>query len=441
MIRSLARYASPRKAYSALLAGELKADAGQAQTVQRLQALYEDYTSGKQARGLYLHGSVGAGKTMLMDLFYDSIAGREVKRVHFHEFMYDIHRKMHSLKGQGQQPIRGIADGLADTKVLCFDEFAVTSIQDAVLLAPLFQELFDRGMLLVATSNREPEALYENGLNRHIYLPQFIKTMRDNCEIFKIDTMDYRRMQAQSEQKVLFWGADANERLEEWWAAQGDSLGSSLSVGGYGRQIPVTDHQPGMCKFDFHDLFTQPTSAEDYHGILSDFHTVVITGIPKFSKFDHNAARRFTNFVDVVYEKNVRLVGAFDVNPESIFDARGTQSLAEEAPGAGELRQEVVAKEMHVFMPQMDLTQPDMEIWHDGLPKVSRSWDNRRRASQFMWEAADPTAEEHTFKGVKISAIASLAESGFAMARAQSRLCEMQTQNYLSRHAQRFLAI
>ncbi|CAD7924541.1 unnamed protein product [Amoebophrya sp. A25] len=629
--------------------------------------------------GLYLHGSAGSGKTMCMDIFFRSLktAGIKAKREHFHEFLYTVHRTLHKLKQADKQlssneAMNQFARMLkAEADVLCFDELAITTIQDCTILAPLFAKLFREGVVLVTTSNRAPESLYEDGLNRHLYIPAFLKVLNEHMDIATVQSTDYRRDQyenAAQRTKIFFHCSEKGKMVAFLRSifsmgeaatggtastdegaienasglsprspsstsaagspaaakplSRGSSVGGSrgfVSVAreikpkaadsivsdttalinenaagketsnegedrqgsvvnetatsssqndhdfppmtmasrpggrhvfdsvlldlfphghfvevGYNRNYPCRHCRPDgtAALFSFAELFKGPPflGADDYNALCTQFPTIVLDGLPRLEVSDHNEAKRLTNFLDCAYEHHVRLIcvnmeaetveGIFaELLPLETLDVAevirenkegsvgsGDQDATAASSGvlsavravsdavgknqqscyflsadhnnwsveskivttstststASSIADSLTTKSSHSFSgasktaapdsgdseqqffsapplsqrqtrEQLE-TEKDVEIWRQdkhGLPQVSRQWDDRRRVSQAEWEASDPTAEQHTVKGVFVAAIASLHETGFAVRRAVSRLQEMQTRTYL----------
>mmetsp|Transcript_121772 Transcript_121772/g.279040 ORF Transcript_121772/g.279040 Transcript_121772/m.279040 type:complete len:426 (-) Transcript_121772:287-1564(-) len=417
---------------------------------------------------------------MMMDLFYMCAAKHVTRcsRFHFHEFMYMVHKMMHEAKSQpGRRPVDVVCERIAQEvgTLLCFDEFAITTIQDCCLLAPLFDTLWQNGVTTISTSNRAPENLYQDGLNRHLYLPAFLEVLDANCKVVHLPVAtDYRAEHVArsglAADPVFSEGGDS-EFASQWWqrVTGGSPIRREVFVGGYGRELEVTAAN-GVARTSFAEMCAQPRSVDDYLALCKQYHTLIVDDIPVLQVDDHNEARRFTNLVDAAYESHTRLIASFqgtvsqvlesisplrDVGLESVGNSAGcgdgdtspsssgVLAAVQRMKEAVEKGPEVLRKEAvsHVYSPhhQEQVQGKDMEIWHqDGdlrTPQVSRSWDDRRRASQFSWEASDPTAEQQSVKGVFAAAIASLRETGFASERTRSRMMEMQSNAYLEEWA------
>ncbi len=305
-------------------------DAAQETAIQHLQALYEALVAAEQARdragnrlmrrlrrgreepvtGLYFWGGVGRGKTYLMDLFYDALPFERKLRVHFHRFMQRVHRELAGLEGHSN-PLDTIAAGFAEEcRVICFDEFFVSEIGDAMILANLLNGLFRRGVTLVCTSNIEPDGLYWNGLQRARFLPA-IDLLNRYTRVLNIDGgVDYRLRTL--EQAQLFHsplGQEAENSLlksYEELALTGGDQGKDLEVNG--RLIRARRHADDVVWFDFSELCDGPRSQNDYIELAREFHAVILSGVPVMGADSDDRARRFINLVDEFYDRCVKLI-------------------------------------------------------------------------------------------------------------------------------------
>ncbi|KAI8988230.1 ATPase [Mycotypha africana] len=288
-------------------------------------------------KSLYVYGDVGTGKTMVMDLFFDTLPIARKRRVHFHAFMLDVHRRIHQIKTQYPglaNPIAPIAEDLVrDAYVLCFDEFQVTDIADAMILRNLFVELFHRGVVLVTTSNRHPTELYKNGIQRASFLP-CIDLLMNRCDVLCLDSgTDYRKMQ-RAQSHVYFY--PLNGETEK----QVDNITNILTHGKkmepkhlhfLSRTLTIPQQVDGVAKMRFADVCAQPLSAADYLEIVKNFHTVILTDIPRMTMKHRAEARRFITFIDAMYESHVTLVASGDSNIMEIFNAEeGKEHLENE---------------------------------------------------------------------------------------------------------------
>jgi cell division protein ZapE len=305
-------------------------DPAQEAAVEALQRVYEDLCSaprigairrllsgvqGRSAarqgvRGLYMWGGVGRGKTHLMDLFFESLPFQEKLRVHFHRFMQRVHRELRELSGQ-KNPLRLVGARIAaEARVLCFDEFFVSDITDAMLLAGLFEELFSRGVSLVATSNVEPDALYKDGLQRQRFLPA-IEMIKQHTRVINVDGgVDHRlRLLEQAE----LYHTPLDEAADESLMRSFNSLAPEPGVQGYvldieGREVKARYCADDVVWFEFAELCDGPRSQNDYIELAREFHAVLISNVPAFGPDHDDQARRFINLVDEFYDRNVKLV-------------------------------------------------------------------------------------------------------------------------------------
>lgn len=273
-------------------------------------------------RGIYLWGSVGRGKSLLMDAFYECVPYQRKRRVHFHHFMAEIHRQLQSLPHE-TDPLLLVADRIARlTRLLCFDEFHVSDIADAMILGRLLQALFARGVVLVTTSNYPPSGLYPNGLQRERFLPA-IALLEQHLDSIAVDGgTDYRLRELSQTGLFRVPASPDNEAamratFDSMCKQKAEEAASPLQV--LGREIPVKRRAPGMVWFDFADLCDGPRSQNDYLEIARDYHTVFLSGIPALADKDASAARRFTWLIDVFYDHRVKLVASSAVPPEQIY--------------------------------------------------------------------------------------------------------------------------
>ncbi len=273
-------------------------------------------------RGLYMWGGVGRGKTYLMDTFFDCLPAEGKLRVHFHRFMQRVHAELKQLAGE-KNPLQRVADRLAaEAKVVCFDEFFVTDIADAMILGGLMEALFARGVTLVATSNIEPARLYENGLQRQRFLPA-IALIEQHTLVLNVDAgVDYRlRTLERAELYHHPLDAEADVSLRESFerlAPHAATEGESLQING--RAIRTRSLADDVVWFDFAELCGGPRSQNDYIELAREFHAVVLSGVPALGAGNDDAARRFINLVDEFYDRNVKLVMAADRQLMDLYD-------------------------------------------------------------------------------------------------------------------------
>jgi cell division protein ZapE len=273
---------------------------------------------------MYLWGDVGRGKTFLMDLFFANLAVEKKTRIHFHRMMADVHRRLRAL-ADVSDPLDAVAADIADqTRVLCFDEFYVSDIGDAMILGRLLDGLFRRGMTLVATSNSPPSALYANGLQRDRFLP-VIDMLEARTRVLHLDGgTDYRlRLLQQAGTYLTPVDADADSRLSHYFReiATADIVEAGL-LDVLGRQIPTKRCAKGIVWFEFEAICDGPRSQQDYIEIARWYPTVIISGIPFLTAGNENQARRFIALVDEFYDRRVKLVLSAETSVESLYQGR-----------------------------------------------------------------------------------------------------------------------
>lgn len=338
-----------REAYQAEIAsGAIEPDAAQAEVAEAYAALDQRLASYKPARkqgllsrlfnggdkdeaprGLYIHGEVGRGKTMLMDLFFQHASVEHKRRAHFHEFMAEVHERIY---GYRQNIARGeIADGdvialtanaiFEESWLLCFDEFHVTDIADAMILGRLFAKLFELGTVVVATSNVAPDDLYKGGLNRALFLP-FIAHITDHMDVLRLDARtDFRLEKLQG---VPMWltpaDGDADAALDRAWSKMtGGAKCKSRDISIKGRILHVPCSAHGVARFGFADLCEKPLGASDYLRLAHDYHTILVDHIPVMDFSQRNAAKRFITLIDTLYDNAVKLMASAEANPVSLY--------------------------------------------------------------------------------------------------------------------------
>ncbi|WP_250464458.1 cell division protein ZapE [Microbulbifer litoralis] len=317
------------------------ADPAQAAAVEALQDLYERLLSaggrgGLWGRirgfwrgaaqpecGLYFWGGVGRGKTYLMDAFYEALPFAQKQRTHFHRFMREVHRELKDLAGE-KNPLEQVAERIAArTRVLCFDEFFVSDITDAMILAGLLEALFRRGVTLVATSNIEPEGLYRDGLQRARFLPA-IALLKQHTRVINVDGgTDYRlRALEKAELYHAPLGADASASLERSFQrliVEGCEVETRVDLDIEGRRIRALKVADDVAWFDFSDLCDGPRSQNDYIELAREYHTVLLAEVPQFDERMEAQARRFINLVDEFYDRCVKMVISAEVPVEQLY--------------------------------------------------------------------------------------------------------------------------
>jgi cell division protein ZapE len=272
-------------------------------------------------KGLYLWGGVGRGKTFLMDLFFDALDVEAKSRIHFHRMMRDVHVRMKAL-GNVEDPLEAVADDIArDTRVLCFDEFFVSDIGDAMILGRLLAGLFERGVTLVATSNAHPDDLYKDGLQRQRFVPA-IDLLRKYTDVVEMDGgVDYRlRMLQQAGTYITPDDDAARQRLRQFFEESASSqIRSDAALDVNGREIRARLCAKGIAWFDFRELCEGPRSQNDYIELARWYPTVIVSGVPVMDRHHNDPARRFIALVDEFYDRRVKLMLAAAAPVDSLY--------------------------------------------------------------------------------------------------------------------------
>jgi cell division protein ZapE len=333
-------------------AGEIAEDSAQRPVVAALDRLIDEIRTKRLARkssalgwffaksraapelvtGLYVHGGVGRGKTMLMDLFFDTVPVRRKRRVHFNAFMADAHDRIqkHRLarkNGETKEddPIPPVAKALAEEAwVLCFDEFSVTDIADAMILSRLFQALFANGVVLVATSNVAPDDLYRDGLNRQLFLP-FVSLLKRHTQVMTLDSPTDYRMEKLNRMPVYLTplSAETDRQMDTAWQAVtrgAPTAPEALTI--KGRQVEVPLASGDAARFSFADLCDAPLGARDYLAIAARYSTVFIDRIPVLDQTRRNPAKRFILLIDTLYDSHSRLFASAEAPPQGLYQGR-----------------------------------------------------------------------------------------------------------------------
>jgi cell division protein ZapE len=335
-------------------AGELERDPAQENVVARLDRIATELSTLRHAsratplerlfasrkavpapRGLYVHGPVGRGKTMLMDMFFQAVDIERKRRTHFHAFMADAHARIYEWRQKrklgvvrGEDPIAPVAEQIAaEARLLCFDEFAVTDIADAMVLGRLFTRLFELGAVLVATSNVAPARLYEGGLNRALFLP-FIALLEQRVEIVELKARADYRLEKLAGVPTWMTPADAAAKAvldRAFLSLTGRRRGAPESLSVFGRDLIVPESAENVARFSFPDLCERPLGAADYVAIARRFHTVIIDGVAVLGPEKRNEARRFVWLIDALYDMRVKLLASAAAEPGSLY--LGTEGM------------------------------------------------------------------------------------------------------------------
>ncbi len=313
-----------------LLRGALKPDALQERAALRLQALADALAAYRPKgwfrrrgpRGLYVWGDVGRGKSMLMDLFFEAAPTPAKRRIHFNAFMADVHARIHEFRSRGaDDPIPPVAQAMTGSLVLlCFDEFQVTDVADAMILGRLFARIFAQGVVVVATSNTAPDSLYEGGLNRQLFLP-FVDLLKQKLDIVELNgKTDYRLLFAAGRDLYLSpLGAQTRAKMDTLWKAIAGGEGAPMTLKVLGRRLAVPGAANGAARFSFADLCARPLAGADYLAIAHAFHTVMIDDIPRMEPPQRNEARRFSLLIDTLYDEGVKLFCSAATSPDRLY--------------------------------------------------------------------------------------------------------------------------
>lgn len=327
---------SPAQALDAAIEdGRLEPDPAQravAERLSRLDAEIEPWAKAKKSwlrkappapRGIYLWGGVGTGKSLMMDLFFRAAEIEAKRRVHFHAFMQDIHARLGAERGRHERdPLPRVAEAVAkEARLLCFDEFQVTNVADAMILGRLFKGLFEAGVVIVATSNRHPDELYRNGINRQLFLP-FIALIKDRLDVINLDAGRDYRLERLEAAPVYYspLGEEADQAMDaafERLTMGAQARSAVLTI--QGRELCVPCEAAGVARFSFEALCERPLGAADYLRIAEVFHTVMIDRVPRLGPDKRDAAARFVTLIDALYEMKTKLVMSAAAEPDALY--------------------------------------------------------------------------------------------------------------------------
>jgi cell division protein ZapE len=319
--------------------GAIKPDEGQADVARKLDALalaladYDPHPAGFLSRlighkngsapkGIYIQGDVGRGKTMLMDMFCESVAITPKRRVHFHAFMQDIHARLHQARRHSKDPLKEVAQAVAkEATLLCLDEMQIADIADAMIVGRLFEIIMERGTVVVTTSNLMPADLYTDGLNRQLFLP-FIRFIEERLDVLTLASpTDYRLGRVKGHETFITpLGPEADRKLQELWERLTDTeKGEPRSLDVLGRKLVIPQAARGAARFAFADLCEAPLGPPDYLTIAQNFGAVFIEHIPVLTPRYRNPSQRFILLIDTFYDARVRLVASAATPPEAIY--------------------------------------------------------------------------------------------------------------------------
>jgi cell division protein ZapE len=323
-----------------LVDGLITPDSAQALAVEKLQILANriahytppqktDFFSfftrrrGEVPKSLYIFGAAGRGKTMLMDLFYETVAITQKRRAHYYEFMADVHARLAIARRDAKEdPIFIVAKSVAaEARILCLDELFVIDIADATILNRLFSTLFEAGTIVVVTSNAHPRDLYKDGRNRDLFLP-FIDLVEENMELLQLEAARDYRLEQLGQSRLYFTPVDAAAQaaMDDLWRKLtfGEPCRSEvLTV--LGHELPVPRASFGAARFEFASLFEKPFGPQDYLALARHYHMIFVDGIPVMRPDARNAARRFITFIDTLYDRHTGLIASAEAEPDRIY--------------------------------------------------------------------------------------------------------------------------
>jgi len=279
-------------------------------------------------KGVYIWGGVGRGKSFLMDLFFEHVAITAKRRVHFHAFMQNIHSGMHEARKTGvDDALKPVADAVAaEARLLCFDEMQINDITDAMIVGRLFQALFAAGVVVVTTSNRMPDDLYKDGLNRALFVP-FIELIQQRMVLHHLESPTDYRQHRLAETEVYFTPADAAARtaLDGVWQGLTGGISAPLTLTVKGREVVLTDFNNGVARVPFWDLCGRPLGPADYLAVAEAVRVLILEDVPQLGRTNYNEAKRFVTLIDALYEAKVHLIiSAADIPERLYVEGAGT---------------------------------------------------------------------------------------------------------------------
>lgn len=342
------------------VSGLLRADAEQAKAIAVFQRLQDQLLTGStkqrngfrgllsgrkpsaSPKGLYFYGGVGRGKSMLMDLFFDSTDIKQKRRVHFHAFMQDVHETLHKARASGvEDAISPVAAEVArNTRLLCFDEMQISDITDAMIVGRLFEHLFKAGVVIVTTSNRAPDDLYKDGLNRDLFLP-FIDLIKQRLEIYNLDSdTDHRQNRLAGHRSYFSPNNEAAEMaVSRIWNELTGGVSERLVLKHKSRDIVLDEFHNGIARACFRDLCSQPLGPGDYLEIAKALRVLILTDIPRLDRSRNNEAKRFVTLIDTLYEARIKLIATAEAAPESLYaEGRGAFEFERTASRLAEMQ-------------------------------------------------------------------------------------------------------
>lgn len=322
--------------YSRLVAaGELRDDPAQEQAVEKLDRMLDQVPlptgtrwfgrgNTRKKAGIYLWGPPGLGKTMLMDMFFRASRVAKKWRVHFHDFMIEVHQQMHRARKTcgSEEALSQTAAQIANrAQLLCLDEMQIVDIADAMIVGRLFDGLLKRGVAIVTTSNVAPNDLYMDGLNRQLFLP-FVRLIEEKLEVVRMDGLtDYRLGRIKGHECFISpLGADADRRMQQIWERLTDTIaGQPMILEFLGRKLRIPQTAKGCARFNFTELCEAPLGAPDYLAIAQNFRVVFLEGIPVLDRDKRNEVKRFILLIDTLYDKGVKLVTTAEAPPDALY--------------------------------------------------------------------------------------------------------------------------